>query len=133
MAMASGVLTYSYKVMKTVGSSIISLLLSLLLLLFFLLHLFCSLFSSQNLESFLASHGLPTIPLVPVSSAQAVVGALIGIGLLQGGRSIKFGQLGRIASGWVTAPIVACFICFISLYIFQNVFSQKVTRILDTT
>lgn len=128
MAMASGVLTYSYKVMKTVGSSIIQLTPISALVVVFSSSFVLFLFSSQNLESFLASHGLPTIPLVPVSSAQAVVGALIGIGLLQGGRSIKFGQLGRIASGWVTAPIVACFICFISLYIFQNVFSQKVYK-----
>lgn len=128
MAMASGVLTYSYKVMKTVGKSIIPLtpISALVVVLSSSTVLF--LFSSQNLELFLASHGLPTIPLVPVSSAQAVIGALIGIGLLQGGRGMDIKQLGKIASGWLTAPLMACLICFISLYFFQNVFSQKVYR-----
>ena len=37
------------------------------------------LFASKGLENFLASYGLPTIPLVPVSSSQAVVGAVLGI------------------------------------------------------
>ena len=35
------------------------------------------LFSSEPLEAWLASHGLPTIPLVPVSSSQAVIGAVM--------------------------------------------------------
>lgn len=128
MAMASGVLTYSYKVMKTVGKSIIPLtpISALVVVLSSSTVLF--LFSSRDLELFLATRGLPTIPLVPVSSAQAVVGALIGIGLLQGGRGMDLKQLGKIASGWVTAPLMACLLCFISLYFFQNVFSQKVYR-----
>ena len=128
MAMASGVLTYSYKVMKTVGKSIIPLtpISALVVVLSSSTVLF--LFSSQELELFLASHGLPTIPLVPVSSAQAVIGALVGIGLLQGGRGMDIRQLGKIASGWLTAPLMACLICFISLYFFQNVFNQKVYR-----
>ena len=128
MAMASGVLTYSYKVMKTVGKSVIPLTPISALVVVFSSSTVLFLFSSQSLEHFLASHGMPTIPLVPVSSAQAVVGALIGIGLLQGGRGMNLGQLGKIASGWVTAPLMACLICFVSLYIFQNVFNQKVYR-----
>jgi len=131
MAMASGVLTYSYKVMKTVGKSIIPLtpISALVVVLSSSTVLF--LFSSRNLELFLASHGLPTIPLVPVSSAQAVIGALIGIGLLQGGKGMDIKQLGKIASGWITAPLMACLICFISLYFFQNVFNQKVYRMVN--
>ena len=35
------------------------------------------LFASEGLEHLLASYGLPTIPLVPVSSSQAVVGAVV--------------------------------------------------------
>ena len=103
MAMASGVLTYSYKVMKTVGQSIIPLtpITALVAVLSSSTVLF--LFSSQDLELVLASHGLPSIPLVPISSSQAVVGAIIGIGLFQGGRGMNFKLLGKIASGWVTA------------------------------
>jgi len=128
MAMAAGVLTYSYKVMKTVGQSIIPLtpITALVAVLSSSTVLF--LFSSQDLELLLASHGLPSIPLVPVSSSQAVVGAIIGIGLFQGGREMNFKLLGKIASGWVTAPVMACIISFVSLFIIQNVFSQPVYR-----
>lgn len=128
MAMAAGVLTYSYKVMKTVGQSIIPLtpITALVAVLSSSTVLF--LFSSQDLEAFLSSHGLPTIPLVPISSSQAVVGAIIGIGLFQGGRGMNFRLLGKIASGWVTAPVFACIMSFVSLFIIQNVFSQPVYR-----
>lgn len=37
-------------------------------------------FASEKLENFLLSNGLPALPLVPVSSSQAVIGAIIGIG-----------------------------------------------------
>ncbi len=117
IAMAVGVFTYSAKVMQTVGHSIIPLTSTVLFL-----------FSSQNLERFLATNGLPTIPLVPISSAQAVVGAIIGIGLYQGGGHMNFRLLGKIASGWVTAPVLACVISFVSLFVIQNVFNQPVYR-----
>ena len=39
------------------------------------------LFASQGISNFLQSINLPSIPLVPVSSSQAVIGGVIGIGL----------------------------------------------------
>ena len=86
LAIAVGVFTYSKRVMMTVGSGVLPLnpvgawvvVISHSIVLF--------LFSSLTLEHFLASNGLPTIPLIPVSSSQAVVGAVIGIGLLKGGK-----------------------------------------------
>jgi PiT family inorganic phosphate transporter len=84
------------------------------------------LFASQTLEHWLARSGMPTIPLVPVSSSQVVVGAVIGIGLLKGGKGIRWRVLSKIASGWVTTPIIACIVCFISLFFLQNVFNQKI-------
>jgi len=83
------------------------------------------LFSSQGLESLLRSQGLPTIPLVPVSSSQAIVGAVIGMGLLRGGRSINWKLVGGISSGWVVTPIIAALVSFISLFFMQNVFMQE--------
>jgi PiT family inorganic phosphate transporter len=70
-------------------------------------------------------HDLPTIPLVPVSSSQAIVGAVIGIGLLKKGKSIRWRTLGGIASGWVVTPIIAGVISFFSLFFLQNVFEQQ--------
>lgn len=84
-------------------------------------------FASEGLEYFLASHNLPVIPLVPVSSTQAVVGAVIGIGLCKGAaKSIKWSVVVRIMCGWVITPIIAAVICFFSLFFMQNVFSQQV-------
>lgn len=128
VAIAAGVFTYSHRVMKTVGQGIVYLtpLTALIVVLASSLVLF--LFASQNLESFLTSRGLPAFPLVPVSSSQAVIGALIGIGLTKGARTINYRLLGRVASGWITTPIIACTISFVSLFIIQNVFDQQVYR-----
>lgn len=126
VAITFGVFTYSRKVMDTVGKSLFKLspVTALIVVLSHSIVLF--LFSSEGLEYFLAWHGLPTIPLVPVSSSQAIVGAVIGIGILKGGRQIQFKVLGGIAVGWVTTPVLAWIVAFISLFIFQNVFDQKV-------
>lgn len=126
MAITAGVFTYSKKVMETVGGNIfkLSAVSALIVVLAHSIVLF--LFSSESLEYFLASFGLPTIPLVPVSSSQAIVGAVVGIGLLKGGRLIKFRVLGKIALGWIATPILAGLVAFISLFVFQNVFDQTV-------
>ncbi|MEE8535942.1 MAG: inorganic phosphate transporter, partial [Kiloniellales bacterium] len=126
LAIAVGVVTYSKRVMLTVGGRLLPLspvaawaaVVSHSVVLF--------LFASKGLESVLAGYGLPTIPLVPVSSSQAVVGAVLGIGLLKGGRAIRWRVLGSIGIGWVLTPIIAGVICFIGLYVLQNVFNQKV-------
>ena len=35
-------------------------------------------------------------------------------------------MLGNISLGWITTPIVAALICYVSLFFLQNVFNQKV-------
>ena len=84
------------------------------------------LFSSVSLHDWLAASSLPTIPLVPVSSTQAVIGAVIGIGLIKGGRGLNWGIIGKIVAGWITAPLMAMLICFICLFFLENVFTQTV-------
>lgn len=126
LTIGAGVITYSKKVMDTVGSSLmkISPVAAFVVVLAEAIVLF--LFSSEALENWLVVHGLPAIPLVPVSSSQAVVGAVIGIGLVKGGKGIHFGVLGEIALGWVTTPVIAGIISFVSLFFLQNVFNQNV-------
>lgn len=126
IAIGVGVITYSKKVMMTVGDDLFRLspIAALIVVLAQALVLF--LFSSEALESWLLARGLPTIPLVPVSSSQAVIGAVIGIGIAKGGRNIRWRVLGRIASGWVSTPIISCGISFVFLFFVQNVFDQKV-------
>lgn len=129
IAVAVGVYTYSRRVMMTVGDGLLALspLAAFVVVVSHSFVLF--LFSSTALESLLASLGLPTIPLLPVSGSQAVVGSVLGIGLLQGlkgVRQIRWGVLGGIASGWVTTPLIAAVIGFVLLFVVQNVFGQEV-------
>ena len=130
IAIAVGIFTYSKKVMMTVGSSLMSLspVAAFVVVVSHSIVLF--LFASQGLENFLASYGLPTIPLVPVSSSQAVIGAVVGIGLLKGGRGIRGRVLGSIATGWVVTPFIAGVLCFVALFFLQNVFNQQVSRVI---
>jgi len=125
-AIAVGIFTYSYKVIKTVGTSIIKLNPESALIIVISSALVLFLFASEAFESILLNAGLPSIPLVPVSSSQAVVGAIVGIGLVYGGRGMNFSVLGKIASGWITTPIIAGLISLVSLFFLQNVFLQKV-------
>jgi inorganic phosphate transporter, PiT family len=128
LAIAVGIFTYSHKVMETVGGSLLRLspMAALVVVLSEALVLF--LFSSEALEQWLLNHGLPAIPLVPVSSSQAVVGAVIGIGLLKGGRGIRYRVLSEIAAGWASTPLVAGVITFVALFFVQNVFDQKISE-----
>ncbi len=128
LAIAVGIFTYSRRVMSTVGKNLFRLspVSALVVVLSQAIVLF--LFSSEQLESWLLHYGLPAIPLVPVSSTQAVVGAIIGIGLMKGGKSVRYNVLGEIATGWVTTPIISGIITFIALFFLQNVFDQQVSR-----
>ena len=68
-----------------------------------------------------------SIPLVPVSSSQAVVGGVIGIGLLKGGKEVQWSIAGRISLGWMTLPIIAALISLIVLFILENIFNLTVS------
>ncbi len=126
IAIGVGVYTYSYKVMTTVGGGLMKLtpVAALITVLSQALVLF--LFASVALENWLVTHGLPAIPLVPVSSSQAVVGSIIGIGIATRNKSINYRIMGRISLGWLTTPIIAGVITFFMLFFMQNVFAQKV-------
>jgi phosphate/sulfate permease/DNA-binding CsgD family transcriptional regulator len=119
--------------MMTVGSDLMKLSpeSSLVIVLAHSLVLFV--FSSSTLSNFFVHIGLPPIPLVPVSSSQAIVGAVIGIGILKGGKSIKFNVLGNISLGWVLTPLLAGLTSFISLFFVSNVFKIKVAENISNT
>jgi PiT family inorganic phosphate transporter len=128
MAIAAGAF-FSRRVMMTVGKEIVTVgpvggwvvVMAHALVLF--------VFSSQSLQSFVMSLGLPRIPLVPVSSSQAVVGAVCGLALARGFcgvRQIKWTVLRNVAIGWVATPVIAAIISYVALYFVQNVFEQVV-------
>ena len=128
IAIALGVFTYSKRVMLTVGSELMPMspITAWVVVVAHSIVLF--LFASQGLEHILAEAGLPTIPLVPVSSSQAVIGAVIGLGLLKGGRNVRWSVLVQIGTGWVVTPFLAAALCFIGLFFLQNVFDQRVYK-----
>ena len=126
ISISIGIITYSKKVILTVGNNLMKMtpLLALVVVLAQALTLF--LFSSKGLQQFLISHHLPAFPLVPVSSTQAVIGAILGLGLLKGGRGVNWGITLKIMLGWITTPVITMGICFISLFFLQNVFDITV-------
>ena len=128
VAIAVGIFTYSRRIMERVGNNIVQLSSEAALVVVLSHSLVLFIFSSQSLSNFVVSLGLPAIPLVPVSSSQVIVGSIIGIGLLKGGRGIKFGVLGEISIGWVTTPILAGLMAFFALFFVNNVFKLKVTE-----
>lgn len=126
IAISIGIFTYSHKVIATIGNNLMCMSPQVAWIIVLAQSLVLFVFSSQDLQNFLISHNLPAIPLVPVSSTQAVIGGIIGIGLIKGGREVKWSIVGRIALGWVTTPIIASIICFISLFFLENVFNLTV-------
>ncbi|MEJ2535594.1 MAG: inorganic phosphate transporter [Calditrichia bacterium] len=126
VAISVGIFTYSYQVMMTVGHDLFKLTPASALVVVLAQALVLFLFASQGLQHWLLAHGLPALPLVPVSSSQAVVGAVIGIGLVKGARGIHFSILGKISLGWVLTPVLAGLLTFILLYIVKNVFELQV-------
>jgi PiT family inorganic phosphate transporter len=128
LAVGAGVF-FSQRVMMTVGRSIVTVgpvggwvvVVAHSLVLF--------VFSSQMLQTLLLRLSLPRIPLIPVSSSQAVVGAVCGLALahgLRGARQIRWSMLRNIALGWLATPAVAALISYVALYFVQNVFEQPV-------
>lgn len=123
-----GIYTYSHKVMRTVGKDLFRLspVTALIAVLAEAIVLF--LFVSQGLYNLLLRLGLPTIPLVPVSSSQVIVGAVVGIGIAKGGKNIRYNVLGKISMAWVIAPVLAFLCSFVALFVVQNVFEQPVHK-----
>jgi len=128
LAIAVGAFSYSHRVMMTVGKGLFRLtpVTALVVVLAEAIVLF--LFASQSLESWLLARGLPAIPLVPVSSSQAVIGAVIGIAVAKGGRGVRYSVLGKVAGGWVATPAIAAVLAFLGLFFLQNVFGLGVAR-----
>jgi len=125
LAIALGIYS-SYRAMMTVGRDLARLnplaawvvvVAQSLVLLFF---------ASEGLARLAASLGLPPPPLVPVSSTQAVVGAVVGLGLLIPGSRVEWRLFGRIAAGWVLAPTAAALLSLVALYVAENVFNLPV-------
>ena len=109
VAIAVGVLTYSKKVMMTVGGSIanISQIDGFLVI----------------LSSALAITVMKILLGIPVSTSQAVVGAVIGAGLVKGPKNVNFKILGKIGIAWISSPTAAGLLAYIIALCTQSVLS----------
>ena len=109
VAIAVGVLTYSKKVMMTVGGSIanISQIDGFLVI----------------LSSALAITVMKILLGIPVSTSQAVVGAVIGAGLVKGPKNVEWKVLGKIGIAWISSPTAAGLLAYIIALCTQSVLS----------
>lgn len=126
LAIALGILTYSRRVVSTVGRDLLRISPISALVVLFSHALVLFLFSSRELSSLLASLHLGAIPLVPVSSAQTMIGALMGVSLVTRAYGVRWKTLGEIAAAWVLAPPTATVVCLVCLFVAQNVFELGV-------
>jgi len=62
---------------------------------------------------------------LPVSTTQAVVGGIVGWNVFSDSPT-DLASLTQIAGTWVASPILGALICFVMLFIVQNVFEQQV-------
>lgn len=92
LAIASGVISFSRRSMMTVGSGIMSM------------DAFTSLVAVASLAT--TVHGFAFLG-VPVSTGQAIVGAILGTGLMRGPQAIHIEMVRHVATGWLVTPIVA--------------------------
>lgn len=96
-AIAFGTLTYSKKVMYTVGKNLVVL---------------------DSFTAFIAVLAeaitvyIYALIGVPVSTSQAIVGAVLGIGILKGIRTIRKKTLRNILLGWMATPVIAAIVSF---------------------
>ena len=87
-----GAITYSKRVMQTVGEKLVKL---------DPFSAFIAVLSMSIILNIYAIIG------VPVSSSQAIVGGVLGIGFVKGVKTINLKTLMNIVIGWLTTPLVA--------------------------
>lgn len=92
MAIGLGIVTFSHRVIKTVGSRLVELDPTTAMIVVFAEAV------TLNVYALIG---------VPVSASQAVVGAVIGIGLVKGVQTIDARVLLRVLFGWVGTPTLS--------------------------
>jgi PiT family inorganic phosphate transporter len=98
IAMATGALTFGQRVTHTVGTNITPLD-----------------YSGALAAQMSAAAGVHVFSLlgIPVSTSQAIVGAVIGVGLTKGARAVSTEKIRTIFAGWIVTP--ACAAVFAAL------------------
>lgn len=108
LSIGLGVLTYSKRVMLTVGNRITQM---------------------SDFAALIAVLGQDiTIHIftwvgVPVSTSQAIVGAVMGVGLVKSSKAINLKVIGKIGLGWLSTPTSSFVITFVFLKLFHLLFA----------
>ena len=92
IAMAAGALTFGHRVTDTVGKSITPLD-----------------YSGALAAQLSAAFGVHLFSMlgIPVSTSQAIVGGVIGVGLTKGARAVSTQKIATIFVGWILTPTCA--------------------------
>ena len=104
LAIAFGACTYSKRVMETVGGKITPLDIPTA---------FVAVLAEAIILHIFTQVG------VPVSASQAIVGAIIGIGLAKGIRTVSARKITQIIGGWVLTLLVSILIPYFFLLLFS--------------
>ncbi len=106
LSIAGGVLTYSRKVMRTIGMRIIPM----------------DAYSAvvSTLSEAITIH-LFTQVGVPVSASQAIVGAVVGVGIVKDVKTVSKRMLVEIGIGWIFTPLLSGLLSYAIITIWQGV------------
>lgn len=101
-SIAFGILTFSKGVMQMIGGGLIKL----------------DAFSALIvvMAEALSVHTFAMIG-VPVSTSHAIIGAILGVGLLRGIRAMRVKNLIGILLGWVLAPFISCLLAMLIYFL----------------
>lgn len=100
IAIVFGILTWGNKVIETIGTTMVSLLP--------IMAFSAQLASSLNVQ-------LYTLMGIPVSTSHSMVGAVFGVGLVKGIKTLNVAIVKDIVICWVATPFVSGVICFLLL------------------
>ncbi|MFN8254549.1 MAG: inorganic phosphate transporter [Bacteroidales bacterium] len=126
VSIATGVYNYNWNSGTGSGEGILSLAPESTLVVLFSQASVLFMFSSTWLANLLKSAGIHPIPLVPISSTQIIIGAVIGIGIIKGAREIEFKTIASIGLGWITAPLLAALLTYSFLFLLREVFQINI-------
>jgi PiT family inorganic phosphate transporter len=97
LSIASGVLTYSWKVMRTIGMRIVPM----------------DAYSAvvSELSEAITVHIFTQVG-VPVSTSQAIVGAVVGVGVVKDVKTVSKRMLVEIGIGWISTPLLSALLSY---------------------
>jgi PiT family inorganic phosphate transporter len=106
LAISLGVATFSYRVMLKVGRDLVRL---------DAMTAFIAILAEALVVDYFShswKFGTFVLPAIPVSTSQALVGGVLGIGLARGIQTIKMRVLFNIAVLWIVTPIVGATLAY---------------------